>query len=64
MLAKAMEESRSIPTATSFRILPVDTLEAKRKAFNGALETYDGDESRAFATAHAAAKQADEKDEA
>jgi cation transport regulator len=31
------------------------------KAFNSALETYDGDESRAFATAHAAAKQADAK---
>ena len=37
MLAKAMEESRSIPTATSFRTLPVDTLDAKRKALNGAL---------------------------
>ena len=37
MLAKAMEESRSIPTATSFRTLPVDTLDAKRKAINGAL---------------------------
>lgn len=33
------------------------------KAFNSALETYDGDESRAFATAHAAAKQADGKNE-
>ena len=37
MLAKAMDESRSIPTATSFRTLPVDTLDAKRKALNGAL---------------------------
>ena len=37
MLAKAMEESRSIPTATSFRTLPVDVLDAKRKAINGAL---------------------------
>ncbi len=37
MLAKAMEESRSIPTATSFRTLAVDTLDAKRKALNGAL---------------------------
>ncbi len=36
-LAKAMEESRSIPTATSFRTLAVDTLDAKRKALNGAL---------------------------
>jgi multifunctional 2-oxoglutarate metabolism enzyme len=38
MLAKAMEESRSIPTATSFRTLAVDTLDAKRKALNGALK--------------------------
>jgi multifunctional 2-oxoglutarate metabolism enzyme len=37
MLAKAMNESRSIPTATSFRTLAVDTLDAKRKALNGAL---------------------------
>jgi 2-oxoglutarate decarboxylase len=38
MLAKAMEESRSIPTATSFRTLSVDTLDAKRKALNGVLK--------------------------
>jgi 2-oxoglutarate dehydrogenase E1 component len=38
MLAKAMEESRSIPTATSFRTLAVGTLDAKRKALNGALK--------------------------
>jgi 2-oxoglutarate dehydrogenase E1 component len=38
MLAKAMEESRSIPTATSFRTLTVDTLDAKRKALNGVLK--------------------------
>jgi multifunctional 2-oxoglutarate metabolism enzyme len=37
-LAKAMEESRAIPTATSFRTLAVDTLDAKRKALNGALK--------------------------
>ena len=37
MLAKAMDESRSIPTATSFRTLAVDTLDAKRKALNAAL---------------------------
>ena len=34
--------------------------EAFLKAFNSALETYDGDESRAFAVAHAAAKRVDE----
>jgi 2-oxoglutarate decarboxylase len=38
MLAQAMEESRSIPTATSFRTVAVDTLDAKRKALNGALQ--------------------------
>jgi 2-oxoglutarate dehydrogenase E1 component len=38
MLAKAMEESRAIPTATSFRTLAVDTLDAKRKALNGVLK--------------------------
>ncbi len=38
MLAQAMEESREVPTATSFRTLPVDTLDAKRKAINGALK--------------------------
>lgn len=29
------------------------------KAFNSPLETYDGDESSAFAVAHSAAKKAD-----
>ena len=29
-----MDESRSIPTATSFRTLAVDTLDAKRRAIN------------------------------
>ena len=38
MLAKAMNESRSIPTATSFRTLAVDTLDAKRKALNAVLK--------------------------
>ena len=38
MLAQAMNESRSIPTATSFRTLSVDALDAKRKALNGALK--------------------------
>ncbi len=38
MLVEAMNQSRSVPTATSFRTLPVDTLDAKRKALNGALK--------------------------
>ena len=33
-----MNESRSMPTATSFRTLPVDVLDAKRKALNGVLK--------------------------
>jgi cation transport regulator len=32
------------------------------KAFNNALEQYDGDESRAFAVAHSAAQSAPEKE--
>ena len=32
------------------------------KAFNNALEEYNGDESRAFATAHAAAQRTPERD--
>jgi multifunctional 2-oxoglutarate metabolism enzyme len=38
MLAKAMNESREVPTATSFRTVAVDTLDAKRKALNGVLK--------------------------
>ncbi|HET9121796.1 MAG TPA: multifunctional oxoglutarate decarboxylase/oxoglutarate dehydrogenase thiamine pyrophosphate-binding subunit/dihydrolipoyllysine-residue succinyltransferase subunit [Solirubrobacterales bacterium] len=37
-LARAMDDSRSIPTATSFRELAVDTLDAKRKALNAVLK--------------------------
>ena len=38
MLAQAMDESREVPTATSFRTIAVDTLDAKRKAINGLLK--------------------------
>ncbi|MDQ3729305.1 MAG: multifunctional oxoglutarate decarboxylase/oxoglutarate dehydrogenase thiamine pyrophosphate-binding subunit/dihydrolipoyllysine-residue succinyltransferase subunit [Actinomycetota bacterium] len=38
MLAQLMNESRKMPTATSFRTLPVDTLDAKRKAINSQLK--------------------------
>ena len=38
MLAQAMNESRSVPTATSFRTLAVDGPNAKRRALNGALK--------------------------
>jgi 2-oxoglutarate dehydrogenase E1 component len=37
MLARTMDESKEVPTATSFRTVPVDTLDAKRKAINEAL---------------------------
>ena len=37
MLAAAMNESRAVPTATSFRTVAVDTLDAKRRALNGVL---------------------------
>ena len=33
------------------------------EAFNNAYEEYDGDEGRAFATAHAAAQRAPEREE-
>ncbi len=38
MLARAMDESRAVPTATSFRTVAVDTLDAKRKAINAVLK--------------------------
>jgi 2-oxoglutarate dehydrogenase E1 component len=38
MLASAMNESRTVPTATSFRTVAVDTLDAKRRALNGVLK--------------------------
>src|SRR3954452_14440562 len=38
MLAKAMNESLGVPTATSFRTVPVDMLDAKRKALNSVLK--------------------------
>jgi 2-oxoglutarate dehydrogenase E1 component len=38
MLANAMNESRSVPTATSFRTIAVDTLDAKRRALNSMLK--------------------------
>jgi 2-oxoglutarate dehydrogenase E1 component len=37
MLATAMGESREVPTATSFRTIAVDTLDAKRRALNKVL---------------------------
>ncbi|HVC08116.1 MAG TPA: multifunctional oxoglutarate decarboxylase/oxoglutarate dehydrogenase thiamine pyrophosphate-binding subunit/dihydrolipoyllysine-residue succinyltransferase subunit [Solirubrobacterales bacterium] len=36
-IAAAMNESRAVPTATSFRTIAVDTLDAKRRALNDVL---------------------------
>jgi multifunctional 2-oxoglutarate metabolism enzyme len=38
MLAKAMDGSRAVPTATSFRTIAVDALDAKRRAINEVLK--------------------------
>jgi multifunctional 2-oxoglutarate metabolism enzyme len=38
MLASAMDASRAVPTATSFRTIAVDALDAKRKAINSVLK--------------------------
>jgi 2-oxoglutarate decarboxylase len=38
MLANAMNQSRAVPTATSFRSIAVDTLDAKRGALNEVLK--------------------------
>src|SRR6476469_8775935 len=38
MLANAMDESRAVPTATSFRTIAVATLDAKRTALNSVLK--------------------------
>jgi multifunctional 2-oxoglutarate metabolism enzyme len=38
MLAQAMNQSKEVPTATSFRTIAVDTLDAKRKAVNAVLK--------------------------
>ncbi|MGN6815346.1 MAG: multifunctional oxoglutarate decarboxylase/oxoglutarate dehydrogenase thiamine pyrophosphate-binding subunit/dihydrolipoyllysine-residue succinyltransferase subunit [Solirubrobacterales bacterium] len=38
MLAQAMDQSKEVPTATSFRTIAVDTLDAKRKAINAVLK--------------------------
>src|SRR5205807_9716578 len=38
-LVEHMERSREIPTATSFRTIAVDTLDARRRALNAALSS-------------------------
>ncbi|HEU4799213.1 MAG TPA: multifunctional oxoglutarate decarboxylase/oxoglutarate dehydrogenase thiamine pyrophosphate-binding subunit/dihydrolipoyllysine-residue succinyltransferase subunit [Gemmatimonadales bacterium] len=47
-LALNMNESLSVPTATSFRELPVSTLEAERKSLNAALQAAGRPEKVSF----------------
>ncbi|HET9050481.1 MAG TPA: multifunctional oxoglutarate decarboxylase/oxoglutarate dehydrogenase thiamine pyrophosphate-binding subunit/dihydrolipoyllysine-residue succinyltransferase subunit, partial [Candidatus Dormibacteraeota bacterium] len=47
-LAAAMEDSRSIPTATSFRTIEVGLLEARRRQLNDALKASGRDEKVSF----------------
>ncbi|MFN8174631.1 MAG: multifunctional oxoglutarate decarboxylase/oxoglutarate dehydrogenase thiamine pyrophosphate-binding subunit/dihydrolipoyllysine-residue succinyltransferase subunit [Solirubrobacteraceae bacterium] len=54
MLARYMDESRSIPTATSFRTLTVSTLDARRKALKAAGRKVSFTHLIAYAIARAA----------
>jgi multifunctional 2-oxoglutarate metabolism enzyme len=47
-LAGYMEQSLTIPTATSFRALPVDVLDARRKELNGAIKAAGRGEKVSF----------------
>ena len=47
-LSGYMEQSLSIPTATSFRSVPVDVLDARRKELNGAVRAAGRDERISF----------------
>ncbi len=47
-LAGYMEQSLSIPTATSFRSVPVDVLDARRKELNGAIKAAGRNEKVSF----------------
>ncbi|MBV9148873.1 MAG: 2-oxo acid dehydrogenase subunit E2, partial [Candidatus Eremiobacteraeota bacterium] len=48
MLADYMEQSLSVPTATSFRTIPVDVLDARRKELGGALRAAGRPEKVSF----------------
>ena len=54
MLAHYMDESRSIPTATSFRTLPVTTLDARRQELKTAGHRVSFTHLIAYAVARAA----------
>ena len=57
MLARYMDESRSIPTATSFRTLTVTTLDARRKQLKDAGQKVSFTHLIAYAIARAATEQ-------
>ena len=57
MLARYMDESRSIPTATSFRTLTVTTLDARRKELKEAGRRVSFTHLIAYAIARAATEQ-------
>ena len=57
MLARYMDESRSVPTATSFRTLTVTTLDARRKQLKEAGHRVSFTHLIAYAIARAATEQ-------
>ncbi len=57
MLARYMDESRSVPTATSFRTLTVTTLDARRKQLKEAGQRVSFTHLIAYAIARAATEQ-------
>ena len=57
MLARYMDESRSIPTATSFRTLAVTTLDARRKELKNGGHKVSFTHLIAYAIARAATEQ-------
>ena len=57
MLARYMDESRSVPTATSFRTITVTTLDARRKQLKEAGHRVSFTHLIAYAIARAATEQ-------
>ena len=57
MLARYMDESRSIPTATSFRTIAVTTLDGRRKQLKEAGQRVSFTHLIAYAIARAATEQ-------
>jgi 2-oxoglutarate dehydrogenase E1 component len=57
MLARYMDESRSIPTATSFRTIPVTAMDARRKELKAAGHRVSFTHLIAFAIARAATEE-------